>query len=64
MMDDTMEAYQGDNTAETVYFVLNGDDDPVQEAELNDVLYANGPFPVNDQGSNPEPTEPWDGVAR
>ena len=53
-MDDTMEAYRGDNTAEIVYFVLNGDDDPVQEAELNDVLYANGPYPE----------EPWDGVAR
>ena len=54
MMEDTMEAYRGAGEilfteVEKVYFILDGDDDPVQEADLNDVLYANGPFPCEDE---------------
>ena len=47
-----MEAY---HEVEKVYFILDGDDDPVQEVELNDLLVA-----TNDSYTE----ESWDGVAR
>ena len=37
-MEDTMEAY---HEAERVLFILDGDDDPVQEVDLSDILYVN-----------------------
>ena len=47
-MEDYLEAVR-------VLFILDGDDDPVQEASLADVLIMND-FLI--------PVEPWDGVAR
>ena len=44
-MEDTMEAYIGvggtDPEAEMVYFILEGDDDPVQELYLDDIVSIN-----------------------
>jgi hypothetical protein len=45
MMEDTMEAYRGvsgtDQEVEKVYFILDGDDDPVQEAYIDDIVSVN-----------------------
>ena len=47
MMEDTMEAYRGvsgtDQEVEKVYFILDGDDDPVQELYLDDIVFINDP---------------------